>query len=199
MGFITKKAISNSGNYLSGLILIQPEIFEDDRGFFLESWNKKKWYKILDSKNQNKFDFIQDNHSRSSKGVLRGLHFQTNPYPQGKLVRCIVGEIFDVAVDIRKQSKTFREWFGVYLSSKNKSQLWIPPGFAHGFLTLSDSAEVFYKTTNYWNKESEKSLYWDDKEILIKWPVDRVNRNIILSDKDEKAPKICEIEERFLF
>ena len=199
MGFKSFDIISNAGNVLSGLILIEPEVFGDDRGFFLESWNKNEWYKILDSKNQTKVDFVQDNHSRSSNGVLRGLHFQTNPVPQGKLVRCVVGEIFDVAVDIRKESKTFCQWGGVNLSSNNKSQLWIPPGFAHGFLTLSDTAEVLYKTTNYWDKVCEKSLYWDDKEISIKWPMHLVKRNIIISEKDKKAPKISEIENRFLF
>ncbi len=199
MGFKYNELLSDTGNNLSGLILIEPEVFGDDRGFFLESWNKNEWYKILNSKNQDKIDFVQDNHSRSSKGVLRGLHFQINPVPQGKLVRCISGEIYDVAVDIRKKSKTFCQWTGVFLSSKNKSQLWIPPGFAHGFLTLSDFAEVAYKTTDYWNKECEKSLFWDDKNISIKWPIDLVDRNIILSDKDKKAPKINEIEERHLF
>ncbi len=199
MGIKSSKVHSNSGNNLSGLILIEPEIFRDNRGFFSESWNKKEWYKILDSQNQNKVDFVQDNHSRSSKGVLRGLHFQTNPVPQGKLVRCILGEIYDVVVDIRKESKTYCHWAGVFLSSENKSQLWIPPGFAHGFLTISDFAEVLYKTSNYWDKDCEKSLFWDDKKISIKWPVDLVNRNIIISDKDRKAPKINEIEQRFLF
>lgn len=199
MGIKSSKVHSNSGNNLSGLILIEPEIFRDNRGFFSESWNKKEWYKILDSQNQNKVDFVQDNHSRSSKGVLRGLHFQTNPVPQGKLVRCILGEIYDVVVDIRKESKTYCQWAGVFLSSENKSQLWIPPGFAHGFLTISDFAEVLYKTSNYWDKDCEKSLFWDDKKISIKWPVDLVNRNIIISDKDRKAPKINEIEQRFLF
>lgn len=199
MGIKSNKIYSNSGNNLSGLILIEPEIFRDNRGFFLESWNKKEWYKILDSENQNKVDFVQDNHSRSSKGVLRGLHFQTNPVPQGKLIRCILGEIYDVVVDIRRESKTYCQWAGVFLSSKNQSQLWIPPGFAHGFLTISDFAEVSYKTTNYWDKDCEKSLFWDDKKISIKWPVDLVHRNIIISDKDRKAPKISEIEQRFLF
>ena len=136
---------------IRGPILLKPKIFGDDRGFFYESWNKKDWCEILKSNHQKEAIFVQDNHSKSTKGVLRGLHYQTNPNPQGKLVRCIKGEIFDVAVDIRKESETFGSWVSAYLNSDNKHQLWIPEGFAHGFLTMSETAEVTYKTTSYWD------------------------------------------------
>ena len=133
---------------IDGPLLISPRIFEDSRGFFYESWNKESFFKLT-NKNLN---FVQDNHSKSSIGVLRGLHYQLNPYPQGKLVRCIKGSIFDVIVDLRIESKTFSKWAGVVLSQDNFKELWIPEGFGHGFLTMSDTAEVVYKTTNYWQK-----------------------------------------------
>ncbi|HFO3477547.1 TPA: dTDP-4-dehydrorhamnose 3,5-epimerase, partial [Escherichia coli] len=131
---------------LDGLLVIEPTVYEDERGFFYESYNEKKFMETIGAS----IKFVQDNHSKSSKGVLRGLHFQKNPYEQGKLVRCIRGEVYDVAVDIRKDSPTFGQWFGVNLSDENKKQLWIPEGFAHGFITLSDVAEFVYKTTNYY-------------------------------------------------
>ena len=137
---------NQKGIKFEGLCLITPNKFIDERGSFYESWNKK----FFDRQINSKVNFVQDNHSSSSKGVLRGLHYQINPFPQGKLVRCISGEIFDVAVDLRKNSKTFGNWFGVNLSSENMKQFWLPEGFAHGFLTISDYAEVFYKTRDFW-------------------------------------------------
>ena len=142
---------------IDGPLVISPNIFEDSRGFFYESWNKETFFKLTNVK----LDFVQDNHSKSSNGVLRGLHYQLNPYPQGKLVRCIKGSIFDVVVDLRIESKTFGKWSSAVLSQENHKELWIPVGFGHGFLTTSDSAEVIYKTTNYWAKDLpiNKGLY----------------------------------------
>ena len=163
-----KKLKSNRGNYLDGVLSITPNVFEDDRGYFYESWNKKKFNEITQT------TFLQDNHSMSFKGVLRGLHYQLNPYPQGKLVRCTSGRIFDVAVDLRINSNTYKEWIGIELNATNKLQLWIPKGFAHGFLTLSDIAEVQYKTTENWFKEYEKTIIWNDPDLKIEWPLDKL-------------------------
>ncbi len=172
------------GIKFEGLFLIIPNKFKDKRGSFYESWNKK----IFDKKINSKVNFVQDNHSRSIKGVLRGLHYQTNPSPQGKLVRCPYGEIFDVAVDLRINSKTFGLWTGVYLNSENMNQLWIPEGFAHGFLTISDYAEVLYKTTAYWDKECEKSIRWNDEKLSIDWPLEKTKHNLpLLSKKDSES------------
>jgi len=185
---------------IKGPILLKPKIFGDDRGFFYESWNKKDWCEILKINNQKEAFFVQDNHSKSTKGVLRGLHYQTNPNPQGKLVRCIRGEIFDVAVDIRKESETFGSWVSEYLSSENKHQLWIPEGFAHGFLTISETAEVSYKTTSYWDKDCERSIFWEDDSLNIKWPIDdHKSSSILLSEKDKKGEKLCELSDEDLF
>lgn len=162
------------------VILIEPRVFGDDRGFFLESFNKKQFVQATDVE----IDFVQDNHSRSIKGVLRGLHYQLPPKAQGKLVRVVVGEVFDVAVDIRKDSPTFGNWVGEYLSAENKKQLWIPPGFAHGFLTVSETSEFLYKTTNYYSQADERCIRWDDPEIGIEWPS---AGEISLSEKDSKA------------
>ena len=178
---------TNKGKILNGPVLIKPKVFKDERGFFFESWNKKKFNEIL--KKQIHFD--QDNHSYSVKGVLRGLHYQLSPHLQGKLVRCIKGEIFDVAVDIQKGSETYGGWVGCYLSSKNRSQLWIPAGFAHGFLTLSASAEVLYKASGYWNKNCERSIIWNDKKINIDWPTSTLDDKLpILTEKDNFAPSL---------
>ena len=160
-------------------MLIEPEVFGDDRGFFYESFNQKKFNEAV---GQN-ITFVQDNHSKSTKGVLRGLHFQ-NPNPQGKLVRVSQGEVFDVAVDIRKDSPTFGRWVSEILSAKNKRQLWIPEGFAHGFLVLSDTAEFLYKTTEYYAPEFEKVILWNDLSLDIKWPVTDAPK---LSKKDQQA------------
>ena len=145
------------------VLIFEPKVFSDERGFFFESFNQK----VFEEAVGRKVKFVQDNHSKSSKGVLRGLHYQLEPYAQAKLVRCMVGEVFDVAVDIRKSSPTFGKWVGVNLSAENKHQLWIPEGFAHGFLVLSNTAEVLYKTNNYYNKENERNIIWNDNTIDI--------------------------------
>jgi dTDP-4-dehydrorhamnose 3,5-epimerase len=138
--------------------------------------------------------FVQDNHSRSSRGVLRGLHLQLEPEPQGKLVRCPVGAIFDVAVDLRRSSPSFGRWVGVELTADNQQQLWVPVGFAHGFLTLSDTAEVLYKASGYWSKSCERSLRWDDPELAITWPLERLGGGTpLLSAKDADAPKLAQL------
>ncbi len=167
--------------------IITPEVFEDNRGFFYESFNHKKFEKIIGSN----INFVQDNHSKSTKGVLRGLHYQVQGHSQGKLVRVIQGEVFDVAVDLRKHSPTFKKWVGTILSSENKNQLWVPEGFAHGFLTLSNTAEFIYKTTDYYHKESERGIIWNDNSINIHWPQ---KENLIISDKDLSAPNLIDAE-----
>lgn len=146
--------------------IIEPKVFGDERGFFFESFNQK----IFEKATGLNCDFVQDNHSKSSKGVLRGLHYQLAPMAQGKLVRVVQGEVFDVAVDIRKSSPTFGQWVGEFLSAENGKQLWVPEGFAHGFITLSDTAEFLYKTTNYYSPEHERCIKWDDKNLNITWP-----------------------------
>lgn len=158
------------------VLIFEPKVFGDDRGFFMESFNQQ----AFDNAVGRKIDFVQDNHSKSTKGVLRGLHYQLAPYAQGKLVRCVVGEVFDVAVDIRKDSKTFGKWVGVHLSAENKRQLWIPEGFAHGFCVLSEEAEFLYKTNNFYSKEQERGIVWNDTDLAIQWPIE----NPLLSDKD---------------
>lgn len=160
--------------------ILIPKVFEDERGFFTESWNYRDFTENLHID----INFVQDNHSRSRKGVIRGMHYQVPPHAQSKLVRCISGEIFDVAVDIRKESPTYKRWVGVYLSSLNRRQLWIPKGFAHGFIALSEYAEVQYKTDEYWYKDYERSFRWDDPEIGIKWPN---CKEFIISKKDKNA------------
>jgi dTDP-4-dehydrorhamnose 3,5-epimerase len=169
------------------VLLIEPRVFEDERGFFYESFNEKVWREAtgLD------VHFVQDNQSRSSRGVLRGLHYQLPSAAQAKLVRCIVGEVFDVAVDIRKSSPTFGKWFGVQLSAENKRQVWIPEGFAHGFLVLSDVAEILYKTTNYYDPQRERSIHWKDALLAINWPA---TPELVLSDKDSTAPLLSDSE-----
>ena len=150
---------------LSGVVLIRPRVFGDERGFFLESWNRRAFEEAgIPS------SFVQDNHSRSRQGILRGLHFQTRQ-TQGKLVRVVQGEVFDVAVDLRADSPTCGQWFGCRLNAEDKTQLWVPPGFAHGFYVLSDSADFLYKCTDYYDPESEVSLAWDDPEVGIEWPL----------------------------
>ncbi|EMB0752229.1 TPA: dTDP-4-dehydrorhamnose 3,5-epimerase [Providencia rettgeri] len=165
---------------ISDVLIIEPRVFEDERGFFFESFNQKQFDEAVGYP----VNFVQDNHSKSVKGVLRGLHYQEEPYAQGKLVRCIAGEVFDVAVDIRKESPTYGKWVGVNLSAENKRQLWIPEGFAHGFLVLSEIAEFQYKTTNYYFPQNEKSIIYNDIHINIAWPN---NKNLLLSDKDKLA------------
>jgi len=147
------------------VVVLEPNVFGDARGFFFESFNRK----VLEAQVGRSLDFVQDNHSLSARGVLRGLHYQL-PHPQGKLVRVVRGEVFDVAVDLRRASATFGRWVGDVLSADNKRQLWIPEGFAHGFLVLSEQAEFLYKTTDYWHPEHERCIRWDDPELGIAWP-----------------------------
>lgn len=147
------------------VLIIEPKVFGDDRGFFFESFNQKQFEHAVGRQ----VTFVQDNHSKSAKNVLRGLHYQIQ-HPQGKLVRVVQGEVFDVAVDIRSSSPTFGKWVGVVLSAENKKQLWVPEGFAHGFLVLSETAEFLYKTTDYWYPEFERSIIWNDAELAIEWP-----------------------------
>ena len=162
---------------LQGLFIIEPTVLEDERGFFFESYNEKKFIEATGKK----VSFVQDNHSKSAKAVLRGLHYQIQQ-PQGKLVRVTAGAVFDVAVDLRKSSPMFGRWVGVELSAANKRQLWIPEGFAHGFVVTSDSAEFLYKTTDYWAPEFERSILWNDPAIGIDWPLDT---EPLLSGKDQ--------------
>ena len=161
------------------VILFEPTVFTDERGFFFESFNHKKFEEAVGYS----VNFVQDNHSKSAKGVLRGLHYQLAPMAQGKLVRVTQGEVFDVAVDIRKDSPTFGKWVGEKLSAENKKQLWVPEGFAHGFLTLSDTAGFLYKVTNYYSTEHEQCIVWDDQDLNINWS----NDEVILSNKDRKC------------
>jgi dTDP-4-dehydrorhamnose 3,5-epimerase len=172
---------------LSDVVLIQPKIFEDGRGFFLESYQKERFSVAGISAN-----FVQDNHSASTKGVLRGLHYQIRQ-SQGKLVRVIVGEVFDVAVDLRRHSPTFGRWVGEILSAEKKNQLWIPPGFAHGFYVTSERAEILYKATDYYAPQWERSLLWNDPTLGIDWPLVK-GESPILSEKDGKGARLSEAE-----
>ncbi|MBY7904825.1 dTDP-4-dehydrorhamnose 3,5-epimerase [Vibrio fluvialis] len=170
------------------VIIIEPTVFGDERGFFMETWNQKRFEELVTGKAT---QFVQDNHSKSKKGILRGLHYQTEN-TQGKLVRVISGEVFDVAVDVRKDSPTFGQWVGVYLSAENKRQLWIPEGFAHGFYVTTDEAEFVYKCTNYYDPTNEVSILWQDADLDIKWPL---RGQPILSNKDENGLTIKEVSE----
>ena len=164
---------------LPGVLVISPKVFGDDRGFFLESFNERAFAEAAGRK----VSFVQDNHSRSARHVLRGLHYQLQ-HPQGKLVRVTSGRVFDVAVDLRRSSSTFGQWTSVELSAENKQQLWIPEGFAHGFVVLSESADFLYKTTDYWHPEDERAVAWNDSDLAIDWPQDLAP---VLSQKDAKA------------
>lgn len=161
--------------------IFEPKVFGDERGFFFESFNQKLFADATGLER----DFVQDNHSKSGRGILRGLHYQLPPMAQAKLVRVVVGEVFDVAVDVRRSSPTFGQWVGVILSAENKRQLWIPEGFAHGFLTLSETAEFLYKTTNYYSPEHEQAILWNDRDLAIDWP--KIAEEIQLSAKDQLA------------
>ena len=177
---------------IDGPLLLTPRVFGDGRGFFFESWNQRRFAEVLGVAVDEAPVFHQDNHSRSSRGVLRGLHYQLQPEPQAKLVRCVVGEVFDVAVDLRRSSASFGQWVGTRLSAENNRQLWVPVGFAHGFLTLSESAEVLYKASGYWNKDCERSLRWDDPTLAIAWPLEALNGvEPLLADKDGAAPSLA--------
>jgi dTDP-4-dehydrorhamnose 3,5-epimerase len=169
---------------LPEVLVLEPAVFGDDRGFFLESYNQNRFSEAV----RRDVNFVQDNHSRSSKNVLRGLHFQLPPKAQGKLIRAVAGAIFDVAVDMRRCSPNFGRWTGVELSAENKRQLWIPEGFAHGFLTLSDSAEVLYKASDFYSPADEGSVVWNDPTIAIEWPLEG---EPLLSGKDAAAPSLA--------
>ncbi len=170
------------------VMLIEPKVFGDVRGFFYESFNQA----AFNAATGTAFEFVQDNHSRSSKGVLRGLHYQLPPHAQGKLVRVVRGAVWDVAVDIRQNSATFGQWVGQELTEDNHKQFWIPPGFAHGFVVLSDSADFLYKTTNYYAPQSDRGLLWNDPDIGIAWP--DLGMELLLSDKDHKQPLLRNAE-----
>lgn len=169
------------------VILIEPRVFGDSRGFFMETYQQREFAAAgIDH------DFVQDNHSRSVQGTLRGLHYQVN-HPQGKLVRAVVGEVFDVAVDLRRSSPNFGKWVGYYLSADNKRQLWVPPGFGHGFYTLSEWAEVVYKATDFYSPADERSIVWNDADINIEWPA-QVREKLIISPKDAQGSTLKEAE-----
>ncbi|MGB0952344.1 MAG: dTDP-4-dehydrorhamnose 3,5-epimerase [Planctomycetota bacterium] len=174
---------------LEGVLILEPRVFGDDRGFFLESWNRNTFLEATGTTP----DFVQDNHSSSSKGVLRGLHLQLPPHAQGKLVRVVNGAVFDVAVDINPASPTYRQWVGVELTAENKKQLWIPAGYAHGFLTLSDTAEMLYKATDYYAPECERCLMWNDPEVAVAWPLE-AGQKPSLSAKDLEGVSLRELE-----
>jgi len=171
---------------LPEVMIIEPKVFGDERGFFFESFNAKKFAELTGTN----VEFVQDNHSLSAKNILRGLHYQIKQ-AQGKLVRVVAGEVFDVAVDIRKSSPRFGQWTGVILSAENQRQLWIPPGFAHGFVVLSDKAEFLYKTTDYWAPEYERSLQWNDPAIGIEWPI---QGEPVMSAKDQQGKLLADAE-----
>lgn len=174
---------------LEGVVIIEPDVFGDNRGFFMESWNKKKMEEA-----GLYYDFLQDNHSKSTvKGTLRGIHFQKGDKSQAKLVRCVKGAVLDVAVDLRKNSPTFKQWVGVELSAENKKQLLIPRGFGHGFVTLTDDVEFLYKADNYYAPEADAGICWNDPDIGVDWGVE----NPILSEKDKKNPLLKDCKELF--
>ncbi|QNI75107.1 dTDP-4-dehydrorhamnose 3/5-epimerase [Synechococcus sp. MVIR-18-1] len=181
-------------------MLLKPRVFGDDRGFFFESWNQRAFVAALveggwSEADAKQVEFRQDNHSRSSRGVLRGLHYQLEPEPQGKLVRCTVGAIFDVAVDLRRSSDTFGHWVAAELTAENHQQLWVPVGFGHGFLTLSDQAEVLYKASGFWNRDCERSLRWDAPQLAIDWPLESACvKQPLLAQKDAAAPSLSVAE-----
>ena len=177
---------------LEGPLLLTPKVLGDDRGYFLESWNRRSFAEALGIPEAELPSFVQDNQSRSSRGVLRGLHYQVAPEAQAKLVRCVAGEIFDVVVDLRRHSTSFGQWSGARLSGTNHRQLWVPVGFAHGFLTLSDTADVLYKTVGYWSRACERSLRWNDPAIGINWPVANLaGLEPLLNGKDAEAPTLA--------
>jgi len=174
---------------LAGLLIIEPKVFGDARGFFLETWNQREYrHDGLPA------EFVQDNLSLSRRGTLRGLHFQ-NPRPQGKLLQVLQGEVFDVAVDIRRASATFGRWYGLVLSGENKLQFYVPPGFAHGFAVLSDTALVHYKCTDFYSPKDETGLRWDDPDLAIQWPLSQP----LLSPRDAQAPRLRELPPERLF
>ena len=184
---------TKSGFKIDGPVLLEPTKFFDNRGFFMESWNQQKFEQIVGED----VIFVQDNHSQSTKNVIRGLHYQLNPIPQAKLVRCINGRVFDVAVDVRKDSDTFGQYVGVFLDSVDDYSFWIPNGFAHGFITLSNKADLLYKTTNYWNKDLEVTINCFDSQLDIDWP--QPKEVCIFSEKDKYASFLNELSNDKLF
>lgn len=171
---------------LPEVMLIEPKVFGDERGFFYESWNQNRFNELV----AGDWNFVQDNHSKSARGVLRGLHYQIE-HAQGKLVRVVAGEVLDVAVDVRRSSKNFGKWVGVKLSAQNHHQLWVPPGFAHGFVVLSETAEFLYKTTDFWSQAHERSVRWDDPDLAIDW---QFSGQPTLAAKDAAAPLFRDAE-----
>lgn len=171
---------------IPGPLIIQPKVFEDSRGFFMESWNRAEFARA-----GLELDFVQDNHSRSSRGVLRGLHYQ-NPMPQGKLMRVLNGRVFDVVVDLRRSSHSFGQWIGLELSAANQRMFWVPPGFAHGFLTLEDETDVLYKCTDFYQPVSEHCLLWDDPALAIEWPLEGIVPKVSAKDAAGKLLSACE-------
>ncbi len=171
------------------VIIVEPDVFGDHRGFFMESWHEEKFAAGgIDA------HFVQDNHSRSSQGILRGLHYQIPPQPQGKLVRVLSGEVFDVAVDLRRSSLTYGKWFGMYLNDADKKMLWVPPGFAHGFYVVSEQADFFYKCTDFYAPEFERSIRWDDPDLAIEWPLADGEKPILAAkDAAAKSFKVAEV------
>jgi len=177
---------------INGLLILEPRVFGDDRGWFMESFNQKNFEQALTERGLEVPNFVQDNHSYSQKGVLRGLHYQLNPHAQGKLVRVVQGRAWDVAVDIRENSETYGQWVGVELSAENQKQFWIPEGFAHGFVALEDNTQFLYKATNYYNKDSERAIIWNDKSLAIEWPTSNLVE-VLVSDKDKEADTFLSI------
>lgn len=171
------------------VIIVEPDVFGDHRGFFMESWHEEKF-----AAGGIGAHFVQDNHSRSSQGILRGLHYQIPPQPQGKLVRVLSGEVFDVAVDLRRSSLTYGKWFGMYLNDADKKMLWVPPGFAHGFYVVSEQADFFYKCTDFYAPEFERSIRWDDPDLAIEWPLADGEKPILAAkDAAAKSFKVAEV------
>jgi dTDP-4-dehydrorhamnose 3,5-epimerase len=185
-------ALNIISNQLNGVLLLKPQVFGDARGFFQESFNQHDFQNAMGSNIQ----FVQDNHSRSAHGVLRGLHLQVQK-PQGKLVRVVSGEVLDVALDARVDSATFGQWFSHRLSADNHLQMYIPPGFAHGFLVLSESADFLYKTTEYWHPESERSILWNDPDLNINWPLSELKQHQpVLAAKDAQGLSWCQFRQQ---
>lgn len=178
---------------IKDLLIFEPRVFADDRGWFMESFNQQVFEQALQERGQDIPKFVQDNHSYSKKGVLRGLHYQLNPHAQGKLVRVVQGRAWDVAVDIREDSDTFGQWVGVELSSENHKQFWIPAGFAHGFIALEDHTHFLYKTTDYYAKDYERSIIWNDKTLAIDWHIEN-DIEPKLTEKDQLAPTFLQIQ-----
>ncbi len=185
-----EKIKSSKNLFIDGPIILIPDKFSDERGFFYESWNKEIFNRTI----QRCISFVQDNHSRSIYGVLRGLHFQKKPFEQAKLVRVVNGAILDVIVDLRLDSPTFKEWASIVLNKQNRKQLWIPEGFAHGFISLTNQTEVHYKTNNFWNKELERTLIWNDLDLKINWELSKLNlKTPIISKKDLEGKSLQEL------